>query len=327
VTISNWMRISSEDRFITYLPFFHVGAGFTIIIPCLLTGASMVLMETFDPVEAMRLVERERITRMDGMPTHFIMMLEHPALSNFDLSSLRGGWVGGAPVPLEVVEGMIHRLGLREMVKVYGMTETTSVTTFTRVGDPVELLATTDGIPIANYIELKIVNTERGDAARAGEPGEICVRGPIVMQGYYKQPEETARVIDPDGWFHTGDIGVRHANGYLTVTGRLKDMFIVGGTNAYPAEIEAVLHSHPKIEQAYVIGVPDHRLGEVGCAFIRLKAGVEAAEEEMVEFCRGRMANYKVPRYVRFVTDFPMTPSGKVQKFRLKEQMIAALGS
>jgi len=151
------------------------------------------------------------------------------------------------------------------------------------------------------------------------------VRGPLVMQGYYKQPEETARAIDPDGWFHTGDVGVRHANGYLTVTGRLKDMFIVGGTNAYPAEIEAFLHTHPKVKQAYVVGVPDHRLGEVGMAFIELKDGEHATKEEIVEFCTGRMANYKIPRHVRFVTEFPMTPSGKIQKFRLAEQGRAEL--
>jgi fatty-acyl-CoA synthase len=325
VAICRWRNLTHEDRFIAYLPFFHVGAGFTIIIPCVITGASMVLMEAFDPREALRTVERERVTQMDGIPTHFIMMLDHPDLPKFDVSSLRGGWVGGAPVPKEVVDGMIHRLGMRDLMKVYGMTETTSVTTFTRIGDPIELISTTDGVPIADYIELRIGDPATGREQPAGTAGEICVRGPIVMQGYYKQPEETARAIDAEGWFHTGDLGVRHANGYLTVTGRLKDMFIVGGTNAYPAEIEAFLHTHPKVKQAYVIGVPDHRLGEVGMAFVELKEGQQATEEEIVKFFQGRMANYKIPRHVRFATEFPMTPSGKIQKFRLREQALSQL--
>lgn len=325
VAICRWRNLTHEDRFIAYLPFFHVGAGFTIIIPCVITGASMVLMEAFDPREALRTVERERVTQMDGIPTHFIMMLEHPDLPKFDVGSLRGGWVGGAPVPKEVVEGMIHRLGMRDLMKVYGMTETTSVTTFTRIGDPIALISTTDGVPIADYIELRIVDPATGREQPAGTAGEIRVRGPIVMQGYYKQPEETARALDAEGWFHTGDLGVRHANGYLTVTGRLKDMFIVGGTNAYPAEIEAFLHTHPKVKQAYVIGVPDHRLGEVGMAFVELKDGERATQEEIVEFFRGRMATYKIPHHVRFVTEFPMTPSGKIQKFRLREQALSQL--
>jgi len=323
--ICNWRSLDQKDRFLAFLPWFHVGGGFSQVCPCLITGACLVLMSSFDPAAAMALIEKERITQLDGIPTHFIMILEHPDFGKYDIGSLKGGWVGGAPVTREVALGMIKKLGMKEMVVVYGMTETTSVTTFTRVGDPVELITTTDGVPISVLdevpgFEVRIVGTATGVELSRGCEGEICVRGDIVMKGYYRNPEETARTIDPEGWFHTGDLGVMFENGYIKLTGRVKDMFIVGGSNAYPAEIESFISAHPKVKMVQVVGVPEHRLGEVGAAFISLKEKEEATEEEIIAFCKGRMANYKIPRHVIFLKEgeWPLTPSGKVQKFMLR---------
>ena len=268
------------------------------------------------------------------MPTHFIMILEHPEFGGYPLSSLKGGWAGGAPVTNEVALGMIHKLGMKEMLVVYGMTETTSVTTFTKVGDTLDHITTTDGIPISTLddipgFEVRIVDPATRAEMERGKEGEICVRGDIVMKGYYKDPDGTAGAIDPEGWFHTGDLGVMFDDGYLKLTGRVKDMFIVGGTNAYPAEIEAFLSAHPKVKMVQVVGVPEHRLGEVGAAFIELKEGSRATEEEIVSFCRTRMANYKVPRHVIILgqNEWPLTPSGKVQKYMLRKLFVAKTAS
>ncbi len=332
--ICNWRSLDETDRFLAFLPWFHVGGGFSQVCPCLITGACLVLMSSFDPAAAMGLIETERITQLDGIPTHFIMILEHPEFGKHDLSSLRGGWAGGAPVTREVALGMIEKLGMKEMVVVYGMTETTSVTTFTRVGDPVELITTTDGLPISVLddvpgFEVRIVDPATGEEVPQRKEGEICVRGDIVMKGYYRAPEETAKTIGSDGWFHTGDLGVMFENGYIKLTGRVKDMFIVGGANAYPAEIERFISAHPKVKMVQVVGVPEHRLGEVGAAFIALKENEQATEEEIVAFCRARMANFKVPRHVIFLKDdeWPLTPSGKVQKYMLRRIFVARHGT
>lgn len=324
--ICNWRNLNENDKFLAFLPWFHVGGGFSQIIPCLITGGTLVIMSSFDPAEAMRLIAGEKITQLDGIPTHFIMMLDHPELGKHDLGSLKGGWVGGAPVTKEVAMGMIRKLGLKEMVVVYGMTETTSVTTFTKVGDTIDHIISTDGLPISTLddvpgFEVKIDDPATHAELPPGMEGEICVRGDIVMKGYYKNPEETAVAIDRDGWFHSGDLGIKFADGYFKLTGRVKDMFIVGGSNAYPAEIESFLSAHPKVKMAQVVGVPERRLGEVGAAYIELKEGEEATEEEIIGFCKGRMANYKVPRFVVFLKqpDWPLTPSGKVKKFMLRE--------
>jgi fatty-acyl-CoA synthase len=328
--ICNWRNLGEKDRFLAFLPWFHVCGGFSQVCPCLIAGACLVIMPFFDPVEAMRLIEKEKITQLDGIPTHFIMIMEHPEFGRHDLGSLRGGWAGGAPVTREVAMGMIEKLGMKEMVVVYGMTETTSVTTFTRVGDPVELITSTDGVPISVIddvpgFEVRICDPATFAELPRGREGEILVRGDIVMKGYYRNPEATARAIDRDGWFHTGDLGIMFDNGYVKLTGRLTDMFIVGGSNAYPAEIESFISAHPKIKMVQVVGVPEHRLGEVGAAFVELKEGEEATEGEIITFCRGRMANYKVPRHVIFLEGgtWPLTPSGKVQKYMLRRMFAA----
>jgi fatty-acyl-CoA synthase len=334
IRICNWRNLDAGDKFLAFLPWFHVGGGFSQVCPSLITGASLVLMSSFDAAEAMRLIEREHITQLDGIPTHFIMIMEHPEFEKYDLSSLKGGWAGGAPVTKEVALGMIHKLGMKEMVVVYGMTETTSVTTFTKVGDSLEHITTTDGIPISTLddipgFEVRIVEPDTSAELPRGREGEICVRGDIVMKGYYKDPEATRKAIDPDGWFHTGDLGVMFDDGYLKLTGRVKDMFIVGGSNAYPAEIEAFLSAHPKVKMVQIVGVPERRLGEVGAAFVELKEGERSTEEEIIAFCRDRMANFKVPRHVIFLTQnqWPLTPSGKVQKYMLRKRFLAKLAA
>jgi len=324
--VCNWRNLDESDKFLAFLPWFHVGGGFSQILPCLITGGTLVIMSSFDPAEAMRLIAREKITQLDGIPTHFIMMLDHPELEKHDLRSLKGGWAGGAPVTKEVAMGIIHKLGMKEMLVVYGMTETTSVTTFTKVGDTIDHIISTDGLPVSTIddvpgFEVKIDDPTLRTELPPGTEGEICVRGDIVMKGYYKNPEETEKVIDRDGWFHTGDLGIRFDDGYIKLTGRVKDMFIVGGSNAYPAEIESFISAHPKVKMVQVVGVPERRLGEVCVAYIELKEGEVASESEIVGFCKERMANYKVPRFVIFLeqADWPLTPSGKVKKFMLRK--------
>jgi fatty-acyl-CoA synthase len=324
-TITRWQGIKEKDRYLAYLPFFHVAGGFSAIFPCLLAGACLILMDHFDAEEALRLIQDEKCTVVSGIPTHFIMMAEHPNFAKYDVSTARAGWVGGSQVTKEVAMSIRDKIGMKDMVVVYGMTETTSVTTFTKVGDTIEHITQTDGIPISDDFEVRIVDPNTGKETPSGEEGEVWVRGHIVMKGYYKMPEETSLAIDKEGWFHTGDLAKRFPDGYIKITGRLKDMFIVGGENAYPAEIEAFLQGHPKIKQVYVAGVPDHRLGEVGMAFVELKEGEDATENEIIEYCRGRIANYKIPRYVKFMTEFPLTPSGKIKKYVLVEEAIKTL--
>lgn len=321
-SIAGYLEVESSSRILGHMPFFHVAGAFSGILIGLITGGALILMERWDPEEALRLIERERVSMLGGIPTHFIDLLAHPELDKFDTSSLKSGWIGGAMNPREVIDGVINRLGMPGLLPVYGMTETTSATTLSRMGDDRELIYAGKGLPVSDF-ELKVSNTE-GEALPSGLEGEICVRGHLVMQGYYRNPEATAHTMDTGGWFHTGDLGILDQSGYLAVTGRKSDLFIVGGSNAYPAEIERVLASHPDVNQAYVVGVPDSRLGEVGFAFVEPKAGTSLDEEQIRAFCRERLANFKVPKMVRFVDSWPRTATGKIERFRLKEMGLAA---
>lgn len=315
-SISEALAIGPESRIMNHMPFFHVAGGFTGILPALITGGAMVLMDRWDPTQAFELIAKEGVTVMSGIPTHFIDLLSHPRLEEYDTSTLRTGWIGGANNPPEVIDGAIERLGLMGLLPVYGMTETTSITTIPRLDDPRDLILAGKGRPVSDF-ELKVVDRETGEELAAGAEGEVCVRGHLVMQGYYGKPEATAAVIDEDGWFHTGDFGMLDESGYLSITGRKSDLFIVGGANAYPAEIEIALSEHPAVKQAYVVGVPHDRLGEVGFAFVERLEPV--SEDEIMAFCRTRLADYKVPRFVRFVDDWPLTATGKIQRFVLRE--------
>jgi fatty-acyl-CoA synthase len=248
----------------------------------------------------------------------FIAELRHPEFSSYDLTSLRTGVMAGAPCPIEVMRQVNRDMHCPELTIAYGLTETAPVITMSEVDDDLERRVSTVGKTMP-ATEIRVVSLETGEAVARGVPGEICTRGYMLMQGYDGDPEATSRAIDPDGWFHTGDLGVLREDGYLKITGRAKDMIIRGGENIYPREIEEFLYAHPKIAEVHVTGLPDERLGEIVLAWVRLKAGETATEEEIREFCRGRIAHFKVPQAVRFVDSFPTTLSGKIQKFRIRE--------
>jgi fatty-acyl-CoA synthase len=275
-------------------------------------------MDVFDPLEAMRLIEAERVTIFSGVPTMFITILGHPAFGTRDLRSLRTGSIGAAPVPVEIMRRILDRergLGMDALV-VYGLTEATGGTHWTRPGDPLERRVSTVGVRTAEILD-RVVDPATGDELPPGAEGELCIKGPTLMIGYYNKPEATAEKIR-DGWLHTGDMAVRDAEGYVRITGRLTDMIIVGGFNTYPAEIEDFFLRHPKVLDVSIVGVPDAVMGEAVMAFVIPKEGAVLASEEIVAFARGKIANFKVPKYVEIVDRFPLTGSGKVQKFKQK---------
>lgn len=323
-SIAGYFGLESDSRILGHMPFFHVAGSVTGIMVTLISGGALVLMERWDPTVALELVEREKVSFLGGIPTHFIDLLSHPDREKFDTSSLRCGWIGGAMNPREVIDGVIRDLGMK-VLPTYGMTETTSATVLARIEDDLDVVYAGKGLPVSDF-ELKISGPD-GQALPPGSEGEIAVRGHLVMKGYYKDPDATAQVLKPDGWFHTGDLGVLDPAGYLSVTGRKSDMFIVGGSNAYPAEIERVLASHPAISQAYVVGVPEPRLGEVGFAFVQLRAGMHLTEDEVRDFCKAKLANFKIPQFVKFVEAWPQTATGKIERFRLKQLGVAAASS
>jgi len=311
--------LTPQDRLFCPLPFFHVGGAVISTLSVITHGASMVFLETYEPEESLRVVEQERCTAMNGIETHFLMMYQHPDFSRYDVSSLKKGWAIG---PAEVVRNVYEKMGLTKILNVYGISEASPNVTTTFVDDPVKRRIHSHGLPHAET-EIKIVGLPAGEAFPAGKEGEICVRGFHIMKGYYKKPEETAKAIDSQGWLHTGDLGlIDPQTGYLEFTGRMKDMLRVGGENVSAMEVESFLLTHPKVKQAQVIGVPDPRLTEAGMAYLELKEGVSATQEEILSFCKGKIANFKIPRYVVFVKEFPMTGSGKIQKFKLKERAV-----
>jgi fatty-acyl-CoA synthase len=323
--IGECMRFTSQDRLCIPVPFFHCFGCVLGVLACVTHGSTMVPVETFRPEAVLWTVEQERCTALHGVPTMFIAELEHPDFARYDLSSLRTGIMAGSPCPIEVMRRVIRDMHMSEITIAYGQTESSPVITQTRTDDPLELRVSTVGRALPD-VEIRIVDIETGRTLPPGHQGELCTRGYLVMKGYYKMPEETDRVIDHEGWLHTGDLAVMDENGYCRITGRIKNMIIRGGENIYPREIEEFLFSHPKIADVQVYGVPDRKYGEEVMAAIRLKEGVEADEEEIRAYCRNRIADYKVPRYVKFVEDFPMTASGKIQKFKLREMAILEFG-
>src|SRR3954468_23560766 len=325
-SISEAMDIDADSRVMNHMPFFHIAGACTGVLPPLITGGAMILMERWDVEEAFRLIERERVTVLSGIPTHFIDLLNDDALESRDVRSLKTGWIGGANNPPEVIEAITTKLGMKGILPVYGMTETTSITTIPKLDDPPELIKSGKGFPVSDF-EVKVVDTDSGAELDAGQEGEVCVRGHLVMQGYYEKAESAAEIINGDVWFHTCDRGVHDEHGYRAIPGRKSDMFIVGGSNAYPAEIERALSEHPAIKQAYVVGVPHPRLGEVGFAFVELRRDAELDREGLIAFCKGRLADFKVPRHVEFVTEWPLTATGKIQRFLLREEAESAAGA
>jgi fatty-acyl-CoA synthase len=322
--IGECMRFTEKDRLCIPVPFFHCFGCVLGVMACITHGTTMVPIETFNPLQVLQAIEKERCTAVHGVPTMFIAELEHPDFETFDLSSLRTGIMAGSVCPTEVMKRAVNDMYMTEITSVYGQTEASPGITQTRTEDSIELRVATVGRALPGA-EVKIVDIETGATLPPGKQGELCGRGYMVMKGYYKMPEETAKVIDADGWLHTGDLAVMDENGYCKITGRIKNMIIRGGENIYPREIEEFLYTHPKISDIQVYGVPDRKYGEQVMAAVVLKKGVEMTEEEVKEFCRGKIAHYKIPYYVKFVESYPMTASGKIQKFKLREMAIREL--
>jgi fatty-acyl-CoA synthase len=322
----NCLKLTDRDRICIPVPFYHCFGCVLGTISAVVHGAAMLVpAESFDPTATLDAIERERATAIYGVPTMFIAELNDPSRPGRDLSSLRTGIMSGSPCPIETMRAVVNDLGCREITIGYGQTEASPIITQTRTDDPLEMRVETVGRPIPN-IEVKIVDPATSETLGDNQQGELCARGHVVMLGYYKNPEATRAAIDADGWLHTGDLALRLPSGYYKITGRIKEMVIRGGENIYPREIEEFLFTHPVVEQAAVVGVPDPKYGEEICAWIKLKTGCTATEQEIRDFCRGRLAFYKVPRYVRFVAGFPQTVTGKIQKFKIRAAMRDELG-
>jgi fatty-acyl-CoA synthase len=317
---------TEADRIAVPVPFYHCFGMVMANLAALTHGSCVVIpAPSFEPAATLAAVAEEKCTSLYGVPTMFLAELEDPGFADYDLSSLRTGIMAGSPCPVEVMKRVIDEMGMAEVTICYGMTETSPVSTQTRRDDELERRVSTVGRPHP-HIEVKVVDPETGRTLPRGETGEFCTRGYSVMLGYWEEPEKTAESIDAAGWMHTGDLATMDDAGYLNIVGRTKDMVIRGGENVYPREIEEFLYGHPAIADVQVIGVPDQRFGEELCAWVRLKEGASLTEDEVREHCRGKLAHYKVPRYVRFVAEFPMTITGKIQKYRMREDTIETLG-
>jgi fatty-acyl-CoA synthase len=323
--VGNRLRFSEQDRLCIPVPFYHCFGCVMGTLMCAVYGAAMVVpAESFDPGSTLRALQGERCTGVYGVPTMFIAELHHPRFAEFDLGSLRTGIMAGSPCPIEVMRAVVERMGAREITIAYGLTEASPVITQTATTDSLEQRVGTVGTALAG-LEVKIVGPDGGEVP-AGQPGELMVRGHGVMKGYYNKPVETSEALTADGWLHTGDVAVCAADGYYRITGRIKDLIIRGGENIYPREIEEFLYTHPAVADVQVVGLPDVRFVEEVCAWVRLKPGARLTEAEVKEFCKGRIAHYKVPRYVVFVEEYPTTVTGKVQKFKLREMGIERFG-
>jgi fatty-acyl-CoA synthase len=324
--IGECQRMSEVDRICIPVPFYHCFGCVLGTLCAVVYGAAMVVpAESFNPRDTLDAIEKERATVTYGVPTMFIAQLEDASFEGRDLTSLRTGIMAGSPCPIEIMRQVIDRMGAREMTIAYGQTEASPVVTQTRTDDPLELRVETVGRELPG-VEVKIVDPETGQTLGDNEQGELCTRGHVVMLCYYNDQEGTAAAIDSDGWLHSGDLAVRRPDGYYRITGRIKDMVIRGGENIYPREIEEFLFTHPAIEQAAVLGVPDHKYGEQLCAWVKLKSGETLRVDALQRFCRENLAHFKVPHYVEFVEDFPQTVTGKIQKFKIREKMIEKHG-
>ncbi|MEW2218576.1 AMP-binding protein [Streptomyces sp. NPDC006990] len=319
-------RYTEADRICLPVPFYHCFGMVMGNLAATSHGACMVIPSAaFEPAAALRAVQQERCTALYGVPTMFIAELAEPGFDSFDLTSLRTGIMAGSPCPVEVMKQVIERMGMAEVSICYGMTETSPVSTQTRADDSVERRVSTVG-RVGPHLEVKVVDPDTGRCLPRGEPGELCTRGYSVMLGYWEQPEATAAAVDAARWMHTGDLAVMDAEGYISVTGRIKDMVIRGGENIYPREVEEFLHTHPDVLDAQLVGVPDERYGEELMAWIRMRDGAAPLTADDVRaFCSGRLAHYKIPRYVHVVDAFPMTVTGKIRKVEMRERSIELL--
>jgi fatty-acyl-CoA synthase len=320
------LNYTQADRICVPVPFYHCFGCVMANLAAVTHGAAVVLpAESFDAEATLRAVVAHQCTSIYGVPTMFIAELEHPAFATFHLDSLRTGIMAGAPCPIEVMKQVIDRMHVPDITICYGMTETSPVSLQSAVDDPIEVRVSTVG-GIHPHLECKIVDPATGEIVPRGVQGELCTRGYSVMLGYWENAEATSASIDAARWMHTGDLAVMRDDGYVNICGRIKDMIIRGGENIYPREIEEFLYSHPKISDVQVIGVPDVKYGEELCAWVRLRDGHRATEDEIRDYCRGQIATYKIPRYIRFTAEFPTTVTGKIQKFRMREISVDELG-
>jgi fatty-acyl-CoA synthase len=324
--IGGYMKFTEKDRLCIPVPFYHCFGMVLSTLACITHGSTLVLpAEYFDPLKTLEAIEKERCTAVHGVPTMFIAELEHPEFSKFNLSTLRTGIMAGSPCPIEVMKKVNTLMNMKDVVIVYGQTETSPGLTMSSVDDSLEKRVATVGRPMP-HTELKIVDPRTGDIVDRGMPGEICARGYMLMKCYYRNPEATSLTIDDNKWIHTGDLGVMDDEDYIKITGRIKDMVIRGGENIYPREVEEFLYTHPDISDAQVIGVPDMKYGEELMAWVKLKNGTNITEQDIKDYCRGKIAHYKIPRYIKFVDEFPMTVTGKIQKYKMREVSIKELG-
>jgi len=319
-------RFTAQDRLCSPMPLFHCFGMVMCNLNCLSHGATIVYPDHgFDPVAVLQAVQDERCTALYGVPAMFIAELQHPRFAQFDLSSLRTGIMSGAPCPIEVMKQVVDKMHLSQITIAYGMTETSPVSCQSSIDTPLDRRVSTVG-QVQPHLEIKIIDPGSGSTVPRGQQGEFCTRGYSVMQGYWGEEARTREAIDTEGWMHTGDLATMDAEGYIKIVGRIKDMVIRGGENVYPREIEEFLYRHPKIQDVQVVGLPDEKYGEELCAWIIAKAGQTITEDEVRAFCQGQIAHYKIPRYISVVSEFPMTASGKIQKFRIREMMAEKLG-
>ena len=319
-------KYTELDRVCIPVPFYHCFGMVLGNLACTTHGSAMVIPAAgFNPAATLRAVAQERCTSLYGVPTMFIAELGEPGLADYDLSSLRTGIMAGSPCPIEVMRQVVEQMNMREVTIAYGMTETSPVSTQTSDDDPLEKRVTTVG-RVHPHVEIRIADPDTGETVPRGTGGEFLTRGYSVMLGYWNDPERTTEAIDSDGWMHTGDLAVMDDEGYVSIVGRIKDMIIRGGENVYPREIEEFLYTHPDIVDVQVIGVPDMRYGEEVMAWVQLREDADTTDENIREFCRASIAHYKVPRYIKFTDSFPMTITGKIQKFKMREQSIEELG-
>jgi fatty-acyl-CoA synthase len=313
-----------DDHGCTAMPFFHAGASVLGVLAALYAGSTLHPLIAFDPLKTLQIISTERCTTFGGVPTMLLAMMQHPDFAKHDLSSLRTVVSGGSPVPVYLMEQVKERMGA-DVAIVFGQTEASAAITLTRQDDTFALKSATVGVPLP-HVEVKIINPATGELVPCGERGELCCRGYLVMMGYYKMPEKTTQTVDSDGWLHTGDLATMDARGYVNIVGRLKEMVIRGGENIFPREVEEFLIRHPKVADVQILGVPDKFFGEEMLAVVRLKEGEQLTEQELRDYCKGQISHQKIPRYFQFVDSYPMTASGKVQKFILRERAIKALG-
>ena len=317
---ANAMQLTDQDRLCAPVPLYHCFGMVLTNLACITKGATIIYPSaSFDPLITLQTVAEERCTALHGVPTMFIAELDHPRVAEFDLSTLRTGLIGGSPCPVEVMKRIINDMHMRDVLIIYGQTETSPINHITLPEDPIDKRVNTVGRAAA-HLQIKLID-DQGRVVAVGEKGEICIRGYSVMQSYWGDEEKTRETIDTAGWLHSGDIGTMSDDGYVTIVGRIKDLVIRGGENIYPREVEEFLYQHPNVLEVQVFGVPDNKMGEELCAWIKLHDGKKITAEEIKAFCKGKIAHYKIPHYIEFVDEYPMTVSGKAQKFKMRDVM------